>query len=89
REVIELGFKTKLVEKVDLDFHVGIPAFKTSWPLLSVFSSGKTVLLSFRGSRVLAQATACTAATMGAIQCHRDFALSRHQAVSTVTAHRD
>jgi len=25
REIIELGFKSKVVEKVDLDFHAGLP----------------------------------------------------------------
>ncbi len=25
REVIELGFKSKVVEKVNLDFHTGLP----------------------------------------------------------------
>jgi hypothetical protein len=27
REVVELGFKSKVVEKVDLDFHAGLPEY--------------------------------------------------------------
>ena len=37
REIVELGFETKLVEKIDLDFHGGFSevARNVMWPLLS------------------------------------------------------
>ncbi len=39
REVVELGFKSKVVEKVDLDFHAGLPESKNELAaIIRVFS---------------------------------------------------
>ena len=41
REVIELGFKSEVVEKLDLDFHAGLPEYGLNeWRPLSGFSAG-------------------------------------------------
>jgi hypothetical protein len=46
-EVIELGFKSKVVEKVDFDFHAGLPEYGLNeWRPLSGFSAASLVLFS-------------------------------------------